>query len=71
MMLVPPSGTTVLDVRDLAELLAGSRPPTSTFPRASPVATSSRGAVVSALERAVGRPVAHQVVTHEEILASP
>lgn len=70
MMLVPPSGTTVLDVRDLAELLARVATADEHVPR---VLAGGHFVTwrewVSALERAVGRPVAHQVVTHEEILA--
>ena len=65
-----PSGTTVLDVRDLAELLARVATADEHVPR---VLAGGHFVTwrewVSALERAVGRPVAHQVVTHEEILA--
>lgn len=70
MMLVPPSGTTVVDVRDLAELLARVAVADEYVPR---VLAGGHFVTwrewVSALERAVGRPVAHQVVTHDEILA--
>lgn len=70
MMLVPPSGTTVVDVRDLAELLARVAVADEHVPR---VLAGGHFVTwrqwVDALERAVGRPVAHQVVTHDEILA--
>ena len=70
MMLVPPTGTTVVDVRDLAELLARVATADEHVPR---VLAGGHFVTwrewVSALERAVGRPVAHQVVTHDEILA--
>lgn len=70
MMLVPPSGTTVVDVRDLAELLARVATSDEHVPR---VLAGGHFVTwrewVDALERAVGRPVAHQVVTHDEILA--
>lgn len=70
MMLVPPSGTTVVDVRDLAELLTRVAVADEYVPR---VLAGGHFVTwrewVSGLERAVGRPVAHQVVTHEEILA--
>ena len=70
MMLVPPSGTTVIDVRDLAELLARVATDDEHVPR---VLAGGHFVTwrewVDALERAVGRPVAHQEVTHEEILA--
>lgn len=70
MMLVPPSGTTVVDVRDLAELLARVAVADEQVPR---VLAGGHFVTwrewVSALERAVGRPVSHQVVTHDEIMA--
>lgn len=70
MMLVPPSGTTVVDVRDLAELLTRVAVAEQHVPR---VLAGGHFVTwrewVSALERAVGRPVAHQVVTHDEIMA--
>ena len=70
MMLVPPSGTTVVDVRDLAELLTRVAVADEYVPR---VLAGGHFVTwrewVNGLERAVGRPVAHQVVTHEEILA--
>lgn len=70
MMLVPPSGTTVVDVRDLAQLLTRIAEHTEHVLR---VLAGGHFVTwrewVDALERAVGRPVAHQVVTHDEILA--
>lgn len=70
MMLVPPTGTTVLDVRDLAELLARVAVADEHVPR---VLAGGHFVTwrewVSTLERAVGRPVAHQVVSHDEIMA--
>ena len=69
MMLVPPSGTTVVDVRDLAELLARVATADEPVPRVLAGGHFVSWRVwVDALERAVGRPVAHQVVTHDEIL---
>ena len=70
MMLVPPTGTTVVDVRDLAELLGRVATDRKYVPR---VLAGGHFVTwrtwVDALERAVGRPVAHQEMTHEEILA--
>lgn len=69
-MLVPPSGTTVVDVRDLAALLAAIVADPDPAPRVLAGGHFLDWATwVATLEAAVGRPVASQVVTREEILA--
>lgn len=69
-MLVPPTGTTVLDVRDLALLLTRIVEHPDPGPRVlagGHFLTWSEW--VAELEVAVGRPVANQVVTREELMA--
>lgn len=70
MMLVPPTGTTVVDVRDLAELLARVATTGHDVPRVLAGGHFVRWPEwVAALERALGRPVVRQVMTHEELVA--
>ena len=70
MMFVPPGGTTVIDVRDVAELLTRivEAGPETAMPRvlAGGHYVTWQG-WVDALSVAVGRPVVHQSVTREEL----
>jgi nucleoside-diphosphate-sugar epimerase len=69
MMLIPPGGTTVIDVRDVARLLACIVEHDDHVPR---VLAGGHFVCweewVGALERAVGRPVASQTLTREAML---
>jgi dihydroflavonol-4-reductase len=70
MMVIPPGGTTVIDVRDVALLLARIVESDTHVPR-----VLAGGHFVEwddwvvALERALGHPIASQRVTNDELLA--
>lgn len=68
MMFVPPGGTTVIDVRDVASLLTAIVEADDGVPR---VLAGGHYVTwqewVDALSGAVGRPVVHQAVTREEL----